>query len=163
MMATKQPPLRVGLGSERRDGWTYLNESHVFIGLMLQNSLGLCGGDRYTWRIPCSSSVMRLSLRLVTAGGRHLGDPDDEDRGEEGALGDTDPGVGDPAQLRLKPRELELLAGLPPGVAALGTEHWSSRMRRSLRLFSRTPRPERTDGDDGAGGDVPIASSLCFY
>lgn len=97
--------------------------------------------------------------------GRFFGDPDDEERGDDGALGDVEPGVGDAVQLRLKPSDrpppptqlpapLELLE-LPPGLPGLlpGVQPpcCSNRMRRSLRLLSRVIRailPRPPDGGE---------------
>ena len=60
------------------------------------------------------------------------------ERGDDGALGDTDPGVGDAVQLRLNPtRELHELPGLP---GLLGSAFCSSRMRMSFRLLRRITR-----------------------
>jgi hypothetical protein len=138
--------------------------------LMLKNSLGLGGGLRKTWRIPSSSSAIRLSLRLPSPVlpwvGRVLGEPEDDERGDDGAFGDVVPVVGDAVQLRLNPvplpappRELlELVPGLPgllPGPPP--PPCCSSRIRKSLRLLSRAirdipPRP--------AGGGDAVTSSL---
>lgn len=152
------------------DKKNYLKASHVFCGLMLKNSLGLGGGLRKTWRIPSSSSAIRLSLRppspVLPCGGRVFGEPEHEERGDDGALGDVDPVVGDAVQLRLNPvplpapRELlELAPGLPgllPGPPP--PPCCSSRMRKSFRLFSRAIRdtPPRPAG----GGDAETSSLL---
>ena len=101
---------------------------------------------------------MRLPSPVVV--GRFFGDPDEEERGDDGALGDVVPGVGEPVQLRLKPplptplpAPLELLE-LPPGLPGLlpGVQPpcCSRRIRKSLRLLSRVIRaiPRPPDGGE---------------
>lgn len=88
-------------------------------------------------------------MRGAAAPERHLGEPLDDERGEEG----EPPGVGEAVQLRLgaplEPHELGL-----PGLLPVPLRHCSSsRMRRSLRLLRRATRR-------GPGGGEAIASSL---
>jgi len=82
------------------------------------------------------------------------------DRGDDGALGEAEPGVGigDAVQLRLKPPRELLHELLPPGLAGLlGSVFCSSRMRRSLRLLRRITRL----GARGVGiGDEPPSLRL---
>lgn len=110
---------------------------------------------------------MRLSFRGADADApvtlpRHLGEPDDDDLGDEGAFGEP-PGVGEAVQLRLllvvapppQPRDPHEL-GLP-GLLPGPLQHCSlSRILRSLRLLRRAMRAARLPPDDGAGGgDIP--------
>lgn len=103
----------------KKKGKNYLKDSQVFAGLIFEKILGLGGGLRKASRAPSSSSAIRLSFRFPlemsgacppleraavmaeapTLPDLHLGDPEEEERGEEGALGDALP--GEPVQLRL--------------------------------------------------------------
>lgn len=144
-------------------GKNYLKDSQVFAGLIFEKILGLGGGLRKESRAPSSSSAIRLSFlfplemsgacpleraavmaEAPTLPDLHLGDPEEEERGEEGALGDALPGVGEPVQLRL------LLYPVAPGLPGLLPDAPpptcpSSRMRRSLRLLRRITRDAAPD------------------
>lgn len=102
---------------------------------------------------------------------RHFGDPDEVERGEEGAFGEEVPCVGEPVQLRPPAAGLPgLLVPDPPQPPCC-----SSRMRRSLRLLSRITLGDAPDDGDGplppaahplapprtaTGGDEAAESSL---